>query len=70
MKKFLSDYKDLCKHYGTFYKSHWVATIVVTAIGTILSVGGLLMTYVIEKKKDEKEIAKIIKRHFPTERES
>lgn len=59
MKKFFEDYKDLCKHSGRFYKEHWLGTIIVTAIGMILSLAPLAVLTI----KDKREMKKLTENH-------
>lgn len=54
MKEFFNDYKDLCNHSKQFYKDHWVGTLVVTAVSTVISFAPLVIPVVKEEIKRRK----------------
>lgn len=54
MKKFFTDYKDLCNHSKQFYKDHWLGTAVVTAISTVVAFAPLAVPVIKEEIKQRK----------------
>ena len=60
MKAFFTDYWDLCKQSGDFYKKHWKGTLVLNAV----LIGGELIYFY----KDE--IVETVKEKLPKRRES
>lgn len=54
MKKYFEDYKDLCKHYGKFYKDHWFGSLMFTTIGLGLMFAPIAIKSIKEHKEFEK----------------
>ncbi len=58
MKDYFNDYKDLCNHCKQFYKDHWLGTLVLTTVGTVISFAPLVIPVVkeeIKRRKTEKD---------------
>ena len=37
MREYFKDYGNLCKESGEFYKKHWLGTIILTIVSTLLT---------------------------------
>jgi hypothetical protein len=54
MRDYFEDYKELREHGKQFRNEHWLGTLVVTAISTIVTVAPVAIPAIKEKIKDHK----------------